>query len=222
LNQDDADSFNQVTSRMVEVTAQLDRAKQKFQGINGVLEDAGNQLVNVFDQAVIKGQSFQQVMVGVLQAVEKQMLIAAVTGQGSLGKLFGTAGQNGNVGGLMGMFSGLFGGAHASGGDIDPGKVSLVGERGPELIVPKSTMSVIPNGKLAIGGGGGFASQQNNAIHVNITNTGPANHQDNQKMAEQVGRHVQDALDAHFAKNLRNQTRPGGVLFGARPGTMGR
>ena len=221
LNKDDADSFSEVSSRMVAAAAQLDAAKQHFQGIQGVLKDAGNELVNVFDQAVLKGQSFQQVMVEVLQAVEKQMLTAAITGEGSLGKLFGTAGQNGNVGGLMGLFAGLFGGARAGGGDVDPGKAFLVGERGPEIFAPKAAGRIIPNHQIAIGGGGGRSQVVNNhQVTVNVTGAN-GSHQDNQALAEKVGRHVQDALDAHFQKNLRQQIRPGGTMYGAFTGSAG-
>jgi SLT domain-containing protein len=50
-----------------------------------------------------------------------------------------------------GLLSSLFGGARAGGGDVDPGKFYLVGEKGPELVVPRGAGTVIPNDKL--GGG---------------------------------------------------------------------
>lgn len=45
----------------------------------------------------------------------------------------------------------------ADGGPVDGGKIGLVGERGPELFVPRSAGTIIPNNKLAdaLGGGGG-------------------------------------------------------------------
>ena len=47
------------------------------------------------------------------------------------------------------------GGAYADGGDPPVGKVSLVGERGPELFVPRTAGTIIPNNKLASAMGGG-------------------------------------------------------------------
>ena len=46
----------------------------------------------------------------------------------------------------------LIGGAFADGGRPPTGKMSLVGERGPELFVPDSAGTIVPN--HALGGGG--------------------------------------------------------------------
>jgi lambda family phage tail tape measure protein len=45
-------------------------------------------------------------------------------------------------------YSGGFGGYAAEGGDISANKTYVVGERGPELFVPKSSGTVIPNNML--------------------------------------------------------------------------
>ena len=76
---------------------------------------------------------------------------------GSLGKIFGFMG-----GGGSGMFTGSTGavggsihiGARASGGDVAGGAPYLVGEQGPELMIPKSSGTVIPNNQLSSMGGG--------------------------------------------------------------------
>ena len=50
-------------------------------------------------------------------------------------------------------YSGGFGGYAAEGGDISANKTYVVGERGPELFVPKSSGTVIPNNMLGSMGG---------------------------------------------------------------------
>ena len=45
----------------------------------------------------------------------------------------------------------MFGGGFASGGQPPLGKVSLVGEQGPELFIPSQKGTIIPNG--GFGGG---------------------------------------------------------------------
>ncbi len=55
------------------------------------------------------------------------------------------------------LFEGLgmadwFGGAKASGGAVTAGRAYLVGEKGPELMVPGASGTIIPNDKLAGGG----------------------------------------------------------------------
>lgn len=71
--------------------------------------------------------------------------------------LFGTPGttEAGSLGGLLASF---FGGFKAEGGPISAGRGYVVGERGPEFIVPRQPGFVIPNHQLGIGGGGGSVS----------------------------------------------------------------
>jgi hypothetical protein len=65
-------------------------------------------------------------------------------------RLFG--GTNPLVNGfLTGFGGGNFGGAFADGGIAPANKVSLVGERGPELIIPNSNTQVVPNHRLMSG-----------------------------------------------------------------------
>jgi hypothetical protein len=70
------------------------------------------------------------------------------------------AGPGGAAGGVAsgagGIFShllgGLFQGAFASGGDVVAGRPALVGEHGPELFMPGSAGTIIPNHKLSSSG----------------------------------------------------------------------
>ena len=79
-----------------------------------------------------------------------------------MGKLFGT----GNVYGAGEFNQGMpgFGGAYADGGSIPGGRMSLVGERGPELFVPRSSGTIIPNNQLA--GMGSTTNVTNNYINA--------------------------------------------------------
>jgi hypothetical protein len=72
--------------------------------------------------------------------------------------LFGNFDKTGNVGGIIGglfsggssMLSGLF---KAEGGPTKAGMPYIVGERGPELFVPRISGNVIPNAALSSTGG---------------------------------------------------------------------
>lgn len=55
--------------------------------------------------------------------------------------------------GPTGLLGNLFGGARAEGGPVSPGKGFLVGERGPELFMPRSAGTVVPNHELSGRGG---------------------------------------------------------------------
>ena len=89
----------------------------------------------------------------------------------SLSKVFSSYGVSagGGVGGggsnygayasaAVGIIGGLFGGAYAGGGRPQVGRMNLVGERGPELFVPDTSGTIVPNHALAGMGGGGSGS----------------------------------------------------------------
>jgi phage-related minor tail protein len=88
----------------------------------------------------------------------KKMLSGLFGSGGFFGSLFG--GGNGSAGAaVMGLP------AYANGGNPPVGKASIVGERGPELFVPKSAGTIIPNHQLAMGGGNQVV---NNAVTYSI------------------------------------------------------
>ena len=69
--------------------------------------------------------------------------ILSVTGLGatSAGKEAFGADQS-----FKGLLGGMLGGMYANGGTPPIGKISLVGEKGPELFVPNQAGTIIPNG----------------------------------------------------------------------------
>jgi hypothetical protein len=140
-----------------------------FQGVQDALRYSGNQVIDILDQMGKKGANFSSIMANVFSNLSRQMLMAAITGEGAFAKLFGLAGTNGGVGGLMGAVSKAFTGSSdvlagatmssglgagtgglsypmfAAGTDGAPGGLAWVGEKGPELVnLPRGTQ-VIPN-----------------------------------------------------------------------------
>ena len=213
LNDANAASFDQATTRIKTAATNLDEAKKHFQGVNSALEFAGSQLMDVFDKVGKKGQTFQTIMTSVLQAVEKQLLQAALTGGGAFGQLFGTASTTGGVGGLLGGLAKLFGGARAGGGDVRANTPYLIGERGPEIMVPRGAGSIIPNNKIALGGGTRNNVTHNNVVNVNMSaGNGGGNSHANQDLAEKIGRAVNDQMQRMTMDAIRKQMRPGGIL----------
>jgi hypothetical protein len=65
-------------------------------------------------------------------------------------------GKGGIAGGLATGLASIFGGGFADGGSPPVGKISVVGERGPELFVPSTSGRIIPNHSL-----GGSTVEQN-------------------------------------------------------------
>ena len=87
----------------------------------------------------------------------------------------------------------------ANGGRPPVGKPSLVGEKGPELFVPRKSGTIIPNDKLT---GGGSTN-----ISVNVDASG-SSVQSNEQQGKELGRVISAAIQSELIK----QRRPGGLL----------
>ena len=113
-------------------------------------------------------------------------------------------GVNTILGGLTGGAGGIFGSLpmlspRANGGPVKKGGNFLVGEKGPELFVPKRSGTIIPNDKLA---GGGSTN-----ISVNVDASG-SSVQGNEQQGKELGRVISAAIQSELIK----QRRPGGLL----------
>jgi phage-related minor tail protein len=93
-----------------------------------------------------------------------------------------------------------------------------VGERGPEIFVPRGAGSIVPNHALAA------ASMHNPALAgptsfvsapvVNITVEGGSRGDEaDRELAGRIGREVQNTLRAALGQEIHNQMRPGGLLY---------
>jgi len=118
--------------------------------------------------------------------------------QALFGDALGAGGKKG--GGILGF---LTGGLLAEGGRAAGGKSFIVGERGPELFVPKSSGTVVPNNKL---GGGGSTS-----VVVNVDASG-SDVQGDDSGAKELGALISVAVQGELVK----QQRPGGLLSSIR------
>ena len=98
------------------------------------------------------------------------------------------------------FFSGL---SFANGGRPPIGKASLVGERGPELFVPKQAGTIVPNNQISGGG------STNIVVNVDATNTEV---EGDGGQAEELGSMLAAAVQAEIV----NQQRPGGLLAATR------
>ncbi len=96
---------------------------------------------------------------------------------------------------------GAFGGARAAGGPVASGSTYMVGERGPELFVPRSSGTIVPNHAL---------SGTTNVV-VNVDASGSTVQGDSPN-ANQLGRVISAAVQAELVK----QQRPGGLLASTR------
>jgi hypothetical protein len=98
-------------------------------------EQVGWAFTSAFEDAILSGGKLSDVLENLGQDILRIALRTAITAP--LGQMIGGA--------FAGMFSGIFGGFFADGGRPPMGKVSVVGENGPELFVPDSAGTIVPN-----------------------------------------------------------------------------
>jgi len=104
------------------------------------------------DQNIQSFSSFANIigdaLTGQAKGFKKRMLEAArafaseLIATGILSALSNALGGGGGIG----LFGQLFGGFRANGGDVQAGRAYIVGEKRPELFVPKTNGTIIPDG----------------------------------------------------------------------------
>ncbi len=138
---------------------QLASAKRWTNSLNSLAVSLSENFAQSFADTILSGQNFLEGMKAIFIDLAKQiasMIIKALvlTAILSLTGLGGTAAAQKKFGanqGFKDILGGMFAGGFANGGQPPLGKVSLVGEQGPELFVPNQSGTIIPN--HALGGG---------------------------------------------------------------------
>jgi len=136
-------------------------AKNMF---NSVTSSMDNALANFVKTGKLNFADLARTIIQNIITIQLQAQASSLLGGLLTGGLF----QSSNVAvpgeGTMSIKD-YFGGPKAAGGDVSGGTPYLVGEQGPELIVPKGSGTVIPNNKL-MGMGGTNQNITNNYINA--------------------------------------------------------
>ncbi len=200
---------------LLNVKSEADILNEKFMEIGQSVEQG---IVSNLTDAVMGTQSLADAAINVLNDLKRKLVEVAmqraVSGIGSkiggfFGNLFG-GGRSKGGGGFLGGANAFTGGGggispllgFANGGRPPVGKASIVGERGPEIFVPTSSGTIIPNNM--IGGGGGVT----NMVTVNVDASGAPQVQGSTAEANQLGQLIGQAIQEQLVK----EKRPGGLL----------
>ncbi len=160
---------------------------KQFEQIGKSIEDS---IVSNLADAVEGTKTLAEAAVNVLNKLKRKLIEVAI--QRAISGL--------NIGGSIGDFlKDVF---KAEGGPVNRGRSYIVGERGPEMFVPNTSGTIVPNNSLAMGGGG-----VTNVITVNVDSSS-SDVQSNDGQANQFG----EALAAAIQAELINQKRAGGLL----------
>ena len=199
---DQFDALSKVTAEMQEMAPFTKELSDEFKSLANTIN---NEIINGIEGMIDGTKTLGQVASSMLKKIASQMLQTAIMGPsgsgGIAGMIFGALGIGGGGGGFSSpsvLTSGLdFSGAFAKGGRPPVGKAALVGERGPELFVPRASGTVVPNGAF-----GGSAS-----VTVNVDASGSSVEGSGDEAA-QLGK----AIGVAVQQELIKQKRPGGLL----------
>jgi len=164
------------------IQRQAEAAEELKQKQKEIAQTIQNSVVGAIESAIDGSKSLAESFSGLLKQLAMMIIKQKVIGN------FASLGG----GGLLGLIPGL-----ADGGPARAGRPHIVGERGPELFVPNSSGTVVPN--HAMGGGA--------SVTVNVDASGSSVQGDGPN-ASQLGKAIGAAVQAELIK----QKRPGGLL----------
>tara|TARA_R100000234_G_scaffold36715_1_gene21763 strand:- start:673 stop:2523 length:1851 start_codon:yes stop_codon:yes gene_type:complete len=178
---------------------ETDKLKDKMTEVGEEIESS---IKRNLRESITGAQSFGQAMTNVLNKIRDKIIDAQIDKIfGNFGENFGKGASNQGGKGVGGFVGKILGGLFADGGRPPVGKASIVGERGPELFVPKVAGTIIPNNKL----GGG--DNTTNIVNVSVDASG-SSVAGNSADAQQLGAVIGAAVQAQLIKEKRS----GGLL----------
>ena len=173
INKQERDQFENA----LRLQQELERVNSLYQGIASTVQSG---LVDAIDGAITGTMTLGEVARSVFGSIRRQLIDFAATS-------------------FLRAIPGI-GGFFANGGRPPVGKPSIVGERGPELFVPNSAGTIIPNHEL-----GGMGGSTNIVVNVDASGSSVEGN-------EEEGRALGVALSAAIETELIKQKRPGGLL----------
>lgn len=205
-NQRVAQAANQVTETQQQAFERLtSTGEQTASKMNETLKGLAQQAKDVFGDAfgALFTEGFQGFKDRLLQGFSQMLqqlasqLAQSVLG-GLLKKVLGGLFGGGGGGGIGDFISDAFGGFRAEGGPVSAGMAYIVGERRPEIFVPKTDGMILPStagfGSFARAGGGGQTVNVVNNFHISAP-TGTISQKSQRQVAAEAGYAITKALE---------------------------
>ena len=159
---------NDLKREQIEINKQLIPLEQDRRKLS---MDAGQAIAQGFEEAVLSGNNLRETLRGIGQDLLRLVFRQQITAP--LAKGIGDA---------------LFAGFRAEGGPVGAGGAYVVGEKGPELFVPSSSGSIVPNGAMGSSGGGsgGVTVNYNIAAGVSRAELVPILEQERRRLKAEI------------------------------------
>lgn len=145
---------------MSDVATKTAESDEKAKTLKETTEEWGLVFTSAMEDAIVNGGNLGDIFTGLINDIIRMTIRTLI-----LKPLLDSMGGSGGIGGFItslfaagaGAAAGGGGGGRptAGGGNIQAGSATVVGERGPELIMPNAPMRVLNNHSVSRGGGGG-------------------------------------------------------------------
>jgi len=138
-----------------------------------IARNAGNMIASGFEDTILSGQKLSEVIRSLGADLMRMVFQQTVTKPLA----------EGISGAILSSF-----GARAQGGPVNSGSPYMVGEKGPELFVPHSSGSIVPNGAMGSSGGGagGVTVNYNIAAGVSRAELAPILEQERKRLKAEI------------------------------------
>jgi predicted nucleic acid-binding Zn-ribbon protein len=164
-------ALNDLFGDLDEEAKRIENLTKQMSALESVSMDAGAMIAQGFEDAILSGQKLGEVVRALGQDLLRLIFRQQITAP--LAKGIGDA---------------LFAGFRAEGGPVGAGGAYVVGEKGPELFVPRSSGSIVPSGAMGSSGGGsgGVTVNYNIAAGVSRSELVPILEQERRRLKAEI------------------------------------
>lgn len=161
-----------MASRLGEANEQAKKAIPAMSELGRMSNNAGSIIAQGFEDAILSGQKLQDVIKGIGRDLLRMVFQQTITQPLAAG--------------ISGALQGMF---RANGGPVSANSPYVVGERGPELFVPRASGSIVSNSNMNQGGGSTGPSinvNYNIAAGVTRNELGPILEQERRRLKAEI------------------------------------
>ena len=161
-----------MTSRLGAANEEAKKAIPAMSQLAKISDDAGAIIAQGFEDAILSGQKLQEVIKAIGRDLLRMVFQQTITQPLAAG--------------ISGALQGMF---RANGGPVSANSPYVVGERGPELFVPRASGSIVSNSNMNQGGGSAGPSinvNYNIAAGVTRNELGPILEQERRRLKAEI------------------------------------
>ena len=157
----------------------LAKIREKAMDVGGQISDAMTNAFSGMEDALVSFvmtgkadfKSLANSIISDLIRIQIRSMLGGMFGGGGGFNFLSLLGFGGGIGGHATIAGGATGGLRANGGPVSANRQYIVGEKGPELFMPGSSGSIVPNNALGGNSGGGVTINQTINVSTGVQQT---------------------------------------------------